>query len=87
MLRRYFVFFKVQSNCQGQGYTLATRDDGQPICYFYMDGDYIRRKKPDYDDDLDYEQSKQMCADKGNFKPDNFIIVSCINKTYNEHTC
>ena len=55
-----------------------------------MDGDYIRRKKPDYDDDLDYEQSKQMCADKGTFKPDNFIIESCIslmNKTYNEHTC
>ena len=79
MLRRNFVFFKVQTNCQGQGYTLATRDDGQPICYFYMDEDYIRKNRPDHDDDLDYDQSKQMCADKGTSKSDNLIIESCFN--------
>ena len=90
MLKRNFVFFQVQNNCQGQGYTLATRDDGQPICYFYMDKDYIRKNKPDNDDELDYEESKQMCADKGIAKPDYLVNVSCIainflmNKSYIE---
>ena len=69
MLRGNFVFFKVQTNCQGQGYTLATRDDGQPICYFYMN---------EVDDDLDYDQSKQMCADKGTSKFEILIIESCV---------
>ena len=43
-----------------------------------MDEDYIRRNKPDDDDDLDYEQSKKMCADKGTSKYDNIIIESYI---------
>ena len=60
------LIYQVQTNCQGDGYTLATRDDGQSICYFYMDRNYIKKHKPD-DNDLNYEQSKQMCADKGTF--------------------
>ena len=64
-LKQYFYSIEVQNNCQGQGYTLATRDDGQSICYFYMDREYIRLHNPD-DDGLDYEQSKKMCTDKGN---------------------
>ena len=50
-----------------------------------MDAAYIGRNKPDDDDDLDYEESKKMCADKGTSKHDNFIIESYINKSYSTH--
>ena len=54
----------VQNHCQGDGYTLATRDDGQAVCYFYMDRDYISTTISSGDDDFNYAQSKQMCEDK-----------------------
>ena len=53
----------VQNGCQGDGYTLATRDDGQDICYFYMDKDYVKTKRGDHYD-LNYVNSKQICEDK-----------------------
>ena len=54
----FLKIFKVEKQCQGKGYTLATRDDGEPICYFYIDdtgGDKY----------LDYYQSKAMCEKRG----------------------
>ena len=58
------ITLTVQNHCQGEGYTLVTRDDGQAVCYFYMDRDYISTVINNGDNDFNYVQSKQMCENK-----------------------
>ena len=57
-----FIHFncKVEKQCQGEGYTLTTRDDGEPICYYYIDD-----VESDGDKYLDYYQSKARCEQRG----------------------
>ena len=52
----------VESQCQGPGYSLATRDDGQLICYYYIND---LSGMADDDNYLNYEQSKQICEQRG----------------------
>ena len=59
--RIYSIFNgKVEKQCQGEGYTLTTRDDGEPICYYYIDD-----VESDGDKYLDYYQSKARCEQRG----------------------
>ena len=50
----------MEKQCQGEGFTLATRDDGEPICYYYIDD-----VESDGDKYLDYYQSKARCEQRG----------------------
>ena len=42
---------------------MATRDDGEPICYYYIDD--IESASSGGDKYLDYYQSKAMCEQRG----------------------